>query len=413
MSAVYVIASPDFNQAEGLDGKRMSSALCSFLLVDGKLTEVHMEQGKPSLLGNIYVGKVKNVLKNIEAAFVEIAGGRTCFLPLSEAASPILTNRVYDGRLLAGDEILVQVKKDAVKTKDPVLTAKLSVTGRYAALAIDGGQGIRYSHKLTAEERAAAKDSLAGILVPKGMTLVVRTEFGALSDSSVLAEETEILIKRAEKLLTIGKTRTVYSLISEECPGYFRHLQQCSPAPDKIITDELSIYTALQNDLHPAEGQEVVFYEDEKISLSRLYGLGAKLEEALSKKVWLKSGGYLVIEPTEALTVIDVNSGKFTGKKKTEETFALINEEAAWETARQLRLRNLSGIILVDFINQEGREAKQHLLSVLRCACSQDPVPVQVVDMTALGLVEITRKKVERPLLEQIQEIQKERTESK
>lgn len=413
MSAIYVITGADFDGVEGLEGKKVSDALCSFLLVDDKLTEVHIEQETPSLLGNIYVGKVKNVLKNIEAAFVEIAGGRTCFLPFSEAESPVLTNRVYDGRLLAGDEILVQVKKDAVKTKDPVLTARLSVTGRYAALAIDGGQGIRYSHKLTPEERAQAKESLKGLSVPKGMTLVVRTEAGALSDKRQLAQETEALIRKAEKLLTIGRTRTVYSLISEECPDYFRHLQQCCPAPQKIITDALPVYTALQSFFAPAEGQELLFYEDENISLFRLYGLGAKLSEAFARKVWLKSGGYLVIEPTEALTVIDVNTGKFAGKKKTEETFALINAEAARETARQLRLRNLSGIIVVDFINQEGGRAKQNLLSLLRNACSQDPVPVQVVDMTALGLVEITRKKVERPLWEQIRGRQKERTEQK
>ncbi|MFQ8703107.1 MAG: ribonuclease E/G [Eisenbergiella sp.] len=140
----------------------------------------------------------------------------------------------------------------------------------------------------------------------------------------------------------------------------------------------------------------------------QLYGLSTTLDEALSKRVWLKSGGYLVIEPTEALTVIDVNTGKFDGKKKTEETFALINREAAQETARQMRLRNLSGIIIVDFINQEKAEAGR-LLEFFRECCKKDTVPVRVVDMTPLGLVEITRKKVRRPLAELIREVATER----
>ena len=136
------------------DQAKTSQKLCSCLFEDGQLMEVHLDGAGSSLLGNIYIGKIKNVLKNIEAAFVEIAGGQTCFLPLSEATNPVLTNRSYDGRLLAGDELLVQVKRDAVKTKDPVLTAALSITGKYASVALDAGQGVRYSHKLSDTEKA-------------------------------------------------------------------------------------------------------------------------------------------------------------------------------------------------------------------------------------------------------------------
>lgn len=147
---------------------------------------------------------------------------------------------------------------------------------------------------------------------------------------------------------------------------------------------------------------EISFYRDSRPNLFALYGLAGKLEEALLKRVWLKSGGYLVIEPTEALTVIDVNTGKYDGSKNVEETFALINREAAQETARQIRLRNLSGIILIDFINQKDRQAAKELLEELRSLCKDDPVPVRVVDITALGLVELTRKKVKGTLAEQL-----------
>lgn len=396
MNSVYIVTRFGFPRKEGPAQDR----LCSFLLEDDRLAEVRVWQDSPSLLGNIYVGKVKNILNNIEAAFVEIEGSRICFLPFSEVQTPVLTNRVYEGRLLAGDEILVQVKKDAVKTKDPVLTAKLSVTGQYAALALDGGHGVRYSHKLDEEAKERAKTALSPVKMPSGMTLIVRTQTQELSDMTLLTREVLSLQERAKRLLTIGKTRTVFSLISEEQPGYLRHLQECRIKPDKIVTDEISVYTALQNSPE-AGGTLLSFYREEALSLCSLYGLAAKLEEAVCKKVWLKSGGYLVIEPTEALTVIDVNSGKYAGKKKTEETFSVINEEAALETARQLRLRNLSGIIIVDFISLERKEDSRRLLSLLREACSRDPVPVRVVDMTPLGLVEITRKKIERPLSEQ------------
>lgn len=388
------------------DGGRM---LTTFWLEDGRLCEVHPHGTSGSLLGNIYVGKIKNVVKNIEAAFVEIAGGQTCFLPFSEAVCPILTNRVYDGRLLCGDEILVQVIRDRVKTKDPALTAKLTLEGRWCAVVVDGGHGIRYSRQLPEETAAGLAGALNEIEVPGPLTLLVRTKAGELSSkeeiSQTLIREAQRLLERAQKLLKIGKTRTVFSLISEEKPEWLSIMQEQKEGFDKVVTDEPAVYHALSG--QEFSGTEISFYTDERISLFQLYGLSSKLDEALSKRIWLKSGGYLVIEPTEALTVIDVNTGKFDGKKKTEETFALINREAARETARQMRLRNLSGIILVDFINQEKTEAGR-LLDYFRECCKTDAIPVRVVDMTPLGLVEVTRKKVRRPLAELIREAKTE-----
>lgn len=410
MSTTYVIT-------------RLSPAkdrLCCCLLEGDRLAEVSIDQESQSLLGNIYIGKVKNVLKNIDAAFVEIAGGRTCFLPLSKAQQPILTNRPADGRLLAGDEILVQVEKDAVKTKDPVLTARLSVTGQYASVSLGEEGGIRYSHKLSPAQKRQIKEALSEVTPPDNMTLVIRTRAKELCadsdcpgqngvDFSALRQELDVLFSQASKLLLTGKTRTVFSLLSGNVPDYLKRLQNAgAPFPDKVITDELSVYQILNSHYQKADPEKCAslsYYEDARLSLSGLYGLNGKLTEAVSRNVWLKSGGYLVIEPTEALTVIDVNTGKYTGKKNTDETFAMINDEAALEVARQLRLRNLSGIILVDFINLKTKEANHRLLSLLRTACSKDPVPVQVVDMTALGLVEITRKKVSRPLAEQLKDL--------
>ena len=410
--------------------------LTSFYLEKDKLTEVHPHLEGRSLLGNIYVGKIKHVVKNIDAAFVEIAGVDVCFITFKEAQAPVLTNRRWDGRLLAGDEILVQVMRDALKTKEPALTAKISLEGRLAAVVLDGGHGVRYSRQLPGEAADHFREVLQSVTVPDGMTLVVRTAAGDGWNSkpadTALLREAGALLKKAQKLLSVGRSRTVFSMISEERPGWLIELLSHKQLPDKIVTDETLVYTALE-DLYgsgasgtekraPAVAAdsveqlgkrtpelpggtkcpEISFYRDSRPNLFALYGLAGKLEEALVKRVWLKSGGYLVIEPTEALTVIDVNTGKYDGSKNVEETFALINREAAQETARQIRLRNLSGIILIDFINQKDRQAAKELLEELRSFCKEDPVPVRVVDITALGLVELTRKKVKGTLAEQL-----------
>ena len=175
-----------------------------------------------------------------------------------------------------------------------------------------------------------------------------------------------------------------------------------SGAFDRIITDEREIYEKLRNE-STCPDETVVFYEDHSYPLDKLLGISAKLEKAGKKHVWLKSGGSLVIEPTEALTVIDVNTEKaIGGKRNSETTFFRINVEAAKEAARQIRIRNLSGIILIDFIDMKEREHEEALLSELRREFEKDPVRTAVVDMTKLGLVEITRMKVRKPLHEML-----------
>ena len=380
--------------------------LCGCLLKDNRLFQLQFFSSETSLLGNIYIGKVKNILKNIDAAFVEIAGGQTCFLPLSEAENPVLTNRVYANKLVNGDEILVQVKKDAVKTKDPVLTAQLSFPGRYVCVNADGKKKVQYSHKLKPQIKQQVYDVLADVSLPEHLSLVIRTEANDLEDFSVLKKEAKDLLIKAEQTFRIGRTRTVYSRLNDHEPSYLRMLRELGGnTPDKIMTDLPDVYTTLQlalKDSHPELLSGLVLYRDESLSLSGLYGLQARIENALSRQIWLKSGGYLVIEPTEALIVIDVNSGKYTGKKTSSETFYLINKEAAEEIAIQLSVRNLSGIILVDFINMDSKEQEEELLAYFSELLKQDPVTTCLIDMTPLGLVEITRKKVRMNLQEQL-----------
>jgi ribonuclease G len=175
---------------------------------------------------------------------------------------------------------------------------------------------------------------------------------------------------------------------------------------EKIVTDESSVYEALRQTFLKediVQKDRLELYQDPALSLSALYGLRSKLEEALRERVWLRSGAYLVISPTEALTVIDVNSGKCIKGKDTD-FYLKVNEEAAAEIARQLRLRNISGICIVDFINMDTEDARTRLIHTLKHHLAKDMVPSVFIDFTKLGLAEITRKKIKKPLWEQVAE---------
>ncbi len=367
------------------------------------------------VIGSIYVGKVKNVVKNIQAAFVEIEPGRLCFLPLKNLDAPFLTNRIYDGRLLEGDELLVQLERAAVKTKEAVVNSRLSVSGRYAVLTT-GRTGLGFSNKLT----KSVKDWLRKVLQENAIWeqlqswgVIIRTNTGKLleepakdPDAAPLFADLAVLDQKLRRILETGSHRTCFSCLYRPEPAYVSTLRDAYEKDFCVVTDDPSVYETLQQYQKmlgtDPQNDRLRLYQDTALSLSKLYSVETRLQEALASRVWLKSGGYLVIEPTEALTVIDVNTGKYSGNKDRENTFYQINREAAKEIALQLRLRNLSGIILVDFINMENKEREQELLRYLKELFLQDNVKTVAVDMTALGLVEITRKKGDPPLAEQL-----------
>lgn len=361
-----------------------------------------------NMLGNIYIGKVTNVVKNIDAAFVEIYPGQICFLPLKECKHALLTNRVFDKRILAGDEIIVQVVKEAAKTKQPSVTANISFTGTYCVVTT-GKRSVGYSNKLKASE----KEELEKWFLSLEQSVSKESNFGYVFRTNCrelhgnyepLSEELTILKKRADDFCHSSMHRTCYSLLEEAPAPYLSAVKSIYQNEyDEIVTDDKTLYEKLKScDGLPAE--KIRFYEDAGFPLQKLYSVETKLSEALSKQVWLKSGGYLVIEPTEALTVIDVNTGKSIGKCTPEEHYFCTNMEAVKEIARQLKLRNISGIILVDFINMDSKKKEEELLTQLKLVVKADAVKTKVVDMTPLGLVEITRQKINRPLWEQMRE---------
>ncbi len=366
------------------------------------------------ILGNIYLGKVKNIIKNINAAFVEIEGGRMCYYSMAENRYPIMANRTTEDSgksegspLKIGDELIVQVSREDVKTKAPVVTSNINLTGKYIALT-HGKTTLGVSAKIEDEkERRRLKDIVKRQEL-KGYGFIIRTN-AAYMPEEVILRELQKLRETYENIRTFGIHQSRFDLLYSTPPNYICDIRDgYADHVDEFITDDQELYGHIRDYLERYQAEDIGklrYYQEPSLSLANLYGIHEKLKDALKFLVWLKSGGTLVIQPTEALTVIDVNTGKaVAGKKKVQETFLKVNREAAKEIAKQLRLRNLSGIIIIDFIDMELKKDKELLMEELEGYFKLDPVKTTLVDMTALGLVEVTRKKVRKPLHEQVRE---------
>lgn len=234
--------------------------------------------------------------------------------------------------------------------------------------------------------------------------IIVRTNAREATKEQI-ASEFDFLYEKMVALIHNSVHRTCFSKVYENIPTHLLAIKNCyMNSLDEIITDDLALYEEIKAYLIQNQPEDVIklrLYEDKMIPLYKLYNLHNQIEDATKKNVWLKSGGYLVIEPTEAMVVVDVNTGKFDGKKKNrQENFLKINKEAAIELARQLVLRNLSGMILVDFISMEKEEYVEELITVLCNELKKDPLKALFVDITKLGIVEITRKKENKSLYE-------------
>lgn len=379
-----------------------------------RMVEVTCEKSSAeSILGNIYIGRVKDVVPNLNAAFIEIGNGITCYYSMEEFRHPLFTKKIGKKPLCMGDELVVQVKKEAVKTKFPVVTTNLNFTGKYLVLTTENTT-IGISSKLPKDKKNELREFCMSLLEkdetqedsPKGHS---KQKFGIILRTNVVEAEPEDILKEYHQLkedyLTLTSTciyKTPYSLLKKEKPFYLKELEGIHfQEDDEIITDDDKVFEDLKGDNKLPLGN-LRLYSDSSYPLHKLYSIESGIHEALSEKVWLKSGAYLIITPTEALTVIDVNSGKNTKGKNPQENFLKINKEAAIEIARQLRLRNISGICIVDFINMSTKEATDELMHTFRMILKEDRVPVSLIDITKLGLVELTRKKVKRSLAEQL-----------
>lgn len=375
------------------------------LFEDGKAMEIRCYEAD-SILGNVYRARVSNLSPNINAAFVDIKKGESCYLSMDD----------YHGeKLKVGDLVTVQVVRDKIKTKRYAVTTDISLQGDYAVTTLFAPVGV--SSKITdsarkkelktlmqnlliAEQDAQfylAEGNVAEIERIKKLTLggIIRTQAEHAEDAAI-TREIEGQARLLYSIMKKSEYATQYTCLYHTEVEYIKDIRRMHALQDvEIVTDIPEVTEAIP---------KIPLYTDE-YTLTLRYSLASLLEKTLSKRAYLKSGAYLVIEPTEAMTVIDVNSGKSIKGKKAEEQFLKINIEAAKEIARQLRLRNISGIVMIDFINMKEESHNHELMKNLAEYVRTDPVRTTVVDMTKLGLVELTRQKGKRALHEVFSEI--------
>lgn len=391
-----------------------------FALIDNRLEylEVFDEE---SLTGRLFVGRVENIVSNIDSAFVRFMDDLNGYLSLKDVCAECVLNRDFlqNPKLRNGDLVLVQVVNDALKTKLPKLTCKLSLGGKYCAITL-GEKGVGCSRKLPEEKRRdliySVKDYLSGKLEYNAIFncgIILRTDAGNPDvEISDIIGEIKDLSEAFKQMLDKAKCLSAcQEVIFNEAASKFDdvikrfvHVVNCFNKEQILIgTDDKKVYDRLllNKDYSDSELYLLKYFDIETENarpLSVIYGLENKLEDCTKKKVWLKSGGYLVIEQTEALNVIDVNTGKSISGKKN--IAMKLNQEAMKESMRQIRLRNLSGMILIDFINMKSKDENNHLIDNIKAMTKLDPVNINFVDITGLGIIELTRKKTGKSLIE-------------
>ncbi|WP_461812777.1 ribonuclease E/G [Faecalimonas sp.] len=365
------------------------------VIENDEIVELHIsDTNEKYRLGNIYIGKVKKIVSNIQAAFIEIDKGIECYYDMTERGN----KPIY-----VGEEFVVQISREAIKTKQPAVTRRISFTGKYSVLTV-GDNRISFSSKIDKEKRDELKMFMEEYR-SKEYGFILRTNAKEATENDI-REEIQKLIKEYEHLIQISPTRVCFSCLKESEKPYISDLKNIyQEGLSDILIEDREIYHHVYSFLQekqPEDLKKLQFYQDKQLSLSKLYSIETVIQNGLKERVWMKSGAYLVIQPTEALTVIDVNTGKHIGKKKDDIAYMKINMEAAKEVAKQIRLRNLSGIILIDFINLDNKEKWEELLNYFNGYLRKDPIQTVLVDVTKLQLVEITRKKVRKPLSESI-----------
>lgn len=390
---------------------KKEGTVLSVKVEDGKIAQIQAQpENEKSLLGNIYVGKVRNIVKNINAAFVEFEHGKMGYLSLDTKVCPIHADGVVsDGtRVLIGDEIIVQIEREAVKTKPPTLSGKLNFPGKYVVL-IYGEDTVSVSSKIKDTEKKHQLREILQNSIEGNYGFIARTNSKDVDEDTIL-KEIAFLKNKLEDILRFGTHRAKFNCLYHAPAAYLCDIRDSYDVfLENIITDDDEIYTEIEEFIkvyQPEDIKKIKRWDENDGKLDAVYDITKTLEHALMPKVWLKNGGYIIIQPTEALVSIDVNTGKAISKKKdVQKTFLKVNLEAATQIARQLRLRNLSGMILIDFIDMKDPEYNKQLLDRLRMEFAKDPVKTILVDMTKLGLVEVTRKKVRKSLYEQLKDI--------
>ena len=368
------------------------------LAEDGELKELYYESKRDeSLVGNIYAGRVVNVMPNLQAAFVDFGVGKNGYYYYGNARA-VSDAEKNPARPKVGDTLILQVEKDAVGSKGAVLSANFSFPGKFLVLLPEDAGEIGVSRKITSSEERSRIREIVAELLPEGCGAIVRTN-GEGKTREEFEKEITVLAEKAEKLKKGEFMKPPALLLQENHPVRRAARDFYAPNVDEYVVNDKEAYEELlKTGDYNGENQPVLKLHTEKLPLFESFFLEKQSEKALEEHVWLKSGGFLVIEETEACVVIDVNTGKAAGKGDLQKTILKTNLEAAEEAAKQMRLRNLSGIIIIDFIDMADENAQKEVTKRLEAAVRKDRIKTVVVGMTELGLMQVTRKKT-RPSL--------------
>jgi ribonuclease E len=374
------------------------------VLEEGQIVEHYVTRAHDrSLVGNVYLGRVQNVLPGMEASFVDIGEVRNGVLYANEvgiAGEEGDEIPRIETVLKSGQSILVQVTKDPMRAKGARLTALVSLAGRHLVLVPEAGS-VGVSRRLPDRERQRLRD-LAAAVKPDGHGLIVRTAaegasradierdlrrlittWGSISDKAQRASAPTLVYQEPE--LEVRVIRDLFNREINRCVIDDRDLEELLRGYIRQTTPDLD---------HRLEfyGKPLPIFEEFRVA--------EQIRKSLDRRVWLPSGGHIVIDRTEAMTVIDVNTGKFIGKKTLEETVFRTNKEAAVEVARQLRLRDIGGIIVIDFIDMEELENREEIIKTFRAELERDRTRTQVFEISPLGIVQMTRKNVSTGIVE-------------
>ncbi len=359
--------------------------------------------------GSIYKGKIKRLVPGMNAAFIDIGQEKEAFLPLKDTC-PKTLEHTNCNELKVGDSILVQVKRSPISTKGAKLSCKISLPGKYLVL-LPSNEQISISSKFEDPElREEIKQRIKELLEPynpENYGYIIRTSAYDIPDDYII-EDFLNLKSLWEKILKKAKKKKGVFLLYEEPLKAFSIIRDYAGKFDNILVDSTTIYREIKNyckEHFPKLISKIKLYRKRKQSLFSLYQIDSLLNKILNTHVWLKSGGYIVINETEALVAIDVNSGSHCKQKTLEETAIKINSEAAKEVARQMRLRDLGGIIIIDFIDMKQEENKEEIIGILKEEFKKDKRPIKIRGFTTLGLLEVTRKKIDESLIKQLSEV--------
>ena len=357
------------------------------VIENGKVAEFFVHRGE-IILGDVYLAQVENILPSIEAAFVNVGSDKMGFLHAQDVGG----KGALQDKLKPKQKLVVQVVKEPVGHKGPRVTTEISLPGRFLVL-MPNEAGINVSKKITSSKERARLKSLVNLLKPVGVGIIVRTEAEGQTEADI-QEDLEILLEKWNNIVTSAESMEPPSLLYRDQDLLYRVIREaCNEETQEIIVDTGFALNRVQNLLqnwHMNKNINVTLYKGSEPLLVAM-DIHKEIKAALQMKVNLPSGGYLFIQTTEALTVIDVNSGKFTNSANQDETILKTNIEAVHEIARQLRLRNIGGMIIIDFIDMTNRIDKLTMMEELELAMEADKAKPQVGQLSDLGLVEMTR----------------------